>query len=101
MENWWFLLLEFAVAITLILMSGRQPFPGPSKRYGITLLIIALLLLIGETGPRPTDVQVHLFVMLIYGSFGLVRGVHNMLRSHLVCAACHMHGLLAVCSANF
>ena len=45
---------------------------GPSKRYGVTLLIIALLLLIGETGPRPTDVQVHLFVMLIYGSLGLV-----------------------------
>ena len=81
MENWWFLLLEFAVAITLILMSGRQPFPGPSKRYGVTLLIIALLLLIGETGPRPTGVQVHLFVMLIYGSLGLVRGVHNMLIS--------------------
>jgi len=79
MENWWFLLLEFAVAITLILMSSRQPFPGPSKRYGVTLLIIASLLLIGETGPRPTDVQVHLFVLLTYGALGLVRGVHNML----------------------
>ena len=79
MENWWFLLLEFAVAITLIVMSGRQPFPGPSKRYGITLLIIAFLLLIGETGPRPTGVQVNLFVLLIYGALGLVRGVHNML----------------------
>ena len=79
MENWWFLLLEFATALTLIFMSGRQPFPGPSKRYGSILLIIALLLLIGETGPRATDVQVHLFVMLIYGSLGLVRGVHNML----------------------
>ncbi len=79
MENWWFLLLEFVTALTLIFMSGRQPFPGPSKRYGSILLIIALLLLIGETGPRPTDVQVHLFVLLVYGSLGLVRGVHNML----------------------
>ncbi len=79
MENWWFLLLEFATALTLIFMSGRQPFPGPSKRYGSILLIIALLLLIGETGPRPTDVQVHLFVLLIYGALGLTRGVHNML----------------------
>ena len=79
MENWWFLLLEFSVALTLILMSSRQPFPGPSKRYGSVLLIIALLLLIGETGPRPTDVQVHLFLMLAYGSLGLVKGVHNML----------------------
>ena len=79
MENWWFLLLEFAIALTLILMSSRQPFPGPSKRYGSVLLIIALLLLIGETGPRPTSVQVHLYVLLAYGSLGLVRGVHNML----------------------
>ena len=79
MENWWFLLLEFAIALTLILMSNRQPFPGPSKRYGSVLLIIALLLLIGETGPRPTSVQVHLYVLLAYGSIGLVRGVHNML----------------------
>ena len=79
MENWWFLLLEFAVALTLILMSSRQPFPGPSKRYGSVLLIIALLLLIGETGPRPTSVEVHLYVLLAYGSLGLVRGVHNML----------------------
>lgn len=79
MENWWFLLLEFAIALTLILMSNRQPFPGPSKRYGSVLLIIALLLLIGETGPRPTSVEVHLYVLLAYGSLGLVRGVHNML----------------------
>ena len=79
MENWWFLLLEFAIALTLILMSSRQPFPGPSKRYGSVLLIIALLLLIGETGPRPTSVEVHMYVLLAYGSLGLVRGVHNML----------------------
>ena len=79
MENWWFLLLEFAIALTLILMSSRQPFPGPSKRYGSVLLIIALLLLIGATGPRPTSVEVHLYVLLAYGSLGLVRGVHNML----------------------
>lgn len=79
METWWFLALEFAVAITLIVMSKRQPFPGPSKRYGNVLLVIALLFLIGETSPRETDVQAHLFFLLIYGSLGLVRGVQNML----------------------
>ena len=79
MENWWFLLLEFAIGLTLIFMSSRQPFPGPSKRYGIVLLTLASLLLIGETGPRPTDVDVHLYVLLAYGSLGLVKGVHNMM----------------------
>jgi len=79
METWWFLVLEFAVAIILISMSGRQPFPGPSKRYGVVLLIAASLLLIGETSPRVTEVQVHLFFLLVFGSVGLIRGVKNML----------------------
>ena len=79
METWWFLVLEFAVAIILISMSGRQPFPGPSKRYGVVLLIAASLFLIGETSPRETEVQVHLFFLLVFGSVGLIRGVKNML----------------------
>ena len=81
METWWFLVLEFALAICLILMSKWQPFPGPSKRYGIVLLIFAALFLIGESGPRPTNVQVHLLFLLVYGALGLLRGVQNMLIS--------------------
>ena len=81
METWWFFTLEFAVALALIVMSKRQPFPGPSKRYGLVLLIIGLLLLLGEAAPRPTGVQVHLFFLLIYGALGLVRGLQNMLKS--------------------
>ena len=43
--------------------------------------MISFLLLVGETAPAPTAVQVHLFFLLIYGALGLVRGVHNMLNS--------------------
>ena len=75
METWWFLALEFAVALALITMSKLQPFPGPSKRYGYLLLTIAALLLVGETAPRPTGVQVHLIFLLIYGALGLIRGI--------------------------
>lgn len=100
MENWWFLLLEFAIALTLILMSSRQPFPGPSKRYGSVLLIIALLLLIGETGPRPTSVEVHLYVLLAYGSLGLVRGVHNMLATREEVIVAPFAGILFSVSAT-
>lgn len=81
METWWFFVLEFAIAFTLIGMSNGQPFPGPSKRYGTVLLVIASLLLLGEAAPRPTGVQVHLFFLLIYGALGLVRGLQNMLKS--------------------
>tara|TARA_B100000886_G_scaffold205601_1_gene141982 strand:+ start:1525 stop:2178 length:654 start_codon:yes stop_codon:yes gene_type:complete len=62
-------------------MSKRQPFPGPSRRYGLVLLTFAALFLLGESGPRPTEVQVHLLFLLIYGSLGLLRGVQNMLVS--------------------
>lgn len=81
METWWFLVLEFALSVSLIFMSKRQPFPGPSRRYGLVLLTFAALFLLGESGPRPTNVQVHLLFLLIYGSLGLLRGVQNMLVS--------------------
>ena len=81
METWWFLVLEFALSLSLILMSKRQPFPGPSRRYGLVLLTFAALFLLGESGPRPTEVQVHLLFLLVYGSLGLLRGVQNMLVS--------------------
>jgi len=79
METWWFLLLEFSVAVCLLLLSPRQPFPGPSKRFGFILIIIAFLFAIGETAPRPTSVNAHIAVLLTLGSFGLFRGVRNML----------------------
>tara|TARA_B100000482_G_scaffold32425_1_gene20626 strand:- start:325 stop:1044 length:720 start_codon:yes stop_codon:yes gene_type:complete len=80
-ENWWFLVLEFAVAISLLVLSRRQPFPGPSRRYGSVLLVIAILLLIGESSPRATNPQVHMILLLVYGGLGLVRGIHNMVKT--------------------
>ena len=100
METWWFLILEFAVALTLISMSKRQPFPGPSQRYGYILLTISFLLLIGETAPRPTGIQVHLFILLAYGSLGLIRGVHNMLVTREEVIVAPMAGILFSVSAT-
>lgn len=100
METWWFLILEFAVALTLISMSKRQPFPGPSQRYGYILLTISFLLLIGETAPRPTGIQVHLFILLAYGSLGLIRGVHNMLVTREEVIVAPLAGILFSVSAT-
>ena len=66
METWWFLILEFAVAICLLVLSPRQPFPGPSKRFGNILITLALLLAIGQTAPRPTSVNVHIAILMIF-----------------------------------
>ena len=79
METWWFLILETVLALALVLMSRNQPFPGPSRRYGYVLLTFAFLFAIGETSPRETTVEVHLYFLLVFGSLGLIRGVHNML----------------------
>ena len=100
METWWFLALEFAVALALITMSKWQPFPGPSKRYGYLLLTIAALLLVGETAPRPTGVQVHLILLLIYGALGLIRGIPNMLNSRDEVVVAPFAGVLFSVSAT-
>ena len=100
METWWFLTLEFAVALALITMSKWQPFPGPSKRYGYLLLTIAALLLVGETAPRPTGVQVHLIFLLIYGALGLIRGIPNMLNSRDEVVVAPFAGVLFSVSAT-
>jgi hypothetical protein len=80
-ETWWFVVLEIAVALVLLNMSKRQPFPGPSKRFASILLGVSLLLLVGQSAPNPTGVQVHLIFLLTYGALGLVFGVKNMLIS--------------------
>ncbi|MDP6870544.1 MAG: hypothetical protein QGI21_07230 [Candidatus Poseidoniaceae archaeon] len=100
METWWFLILEFAVAISLLVMSPRQPFPGPSKRFGWVLFIVASLLLIGETSSRPTAVRVHLVVMLAFGSFGLIRGINNMIRTREEVIVAPFSGVLFSVSAT-
>lgn len=100
MENWWFLTLEFAIAISLMYMSKRQPFPGPSFRYGFVLFIIAVLFLIGENSPRSTNPQVHIVVLLIYGGLGLVRGVHNMVKTREEVIVAPFAGVLFSVSAT-
>ena len=100
MENWWFLILEFAVATSLMLMSRRQPFPGPSFRYGFVLFIIALLFLIGENSPRPTNPQVHMVVLLFYGGLGLIQGVHNMVKTREEVIVAPFAGILFSISAT-
>lgn len=79
METVGFLLIEYVISIALLLMSPNQPFPGPSRRFGYILLLIAALLTIGETAPRPVSVNVHIVLILSLGSFGLLKGIRNML----------------------
>ena len=100
METWWFIVLEFAVGLALLAMSGRQPFPGPSRRYATILLIIAALLFVGETAPNPTGPDVHMMILLVYGGLGLISGVNNMMNTREEVIVAPFAGILFSVSAT-
>ncbi len=79
MSTWPILLLEVGLALTVLYLSKKQPFPGPSRRLGWVLLSVGLLFILGETAPRPVSIRAHYAVLLILGAIGLVKGINNML----------------------
>jgi len=81
MQTWAVPVFEAVLGICLILMSPRQPFPRPAKKFGIFLLIVSVTGLIGETAPRPMEIQVHLIIMTLIGGAALVKGIDNMVNT--------------------
>ena len=69
------------VSISLIVGSRHQPFPEISGKFGWTLASITGLLALGETAPRPMSLTMLLIVSLILGSYGVLVGVHHMVRT--------------------
>ena len=75
------LLVLAAVSISLIAGSRHQPFPEISGRFGWVLLSLTGLLALGETAPRPMSLTLLLVVALGLGSYGILVGVHHMVRT--------------------
>lgn len=69
------------VGLVLVVMSRRQPFPEPSRRYGLLVLSITLLLLLGTAAPRPPGVDGLLWAMSVGGAFGVLVGLTHMVRT--------------------
>ena len=69
------------VSISLIAGSRHQPFPEISGKFGWTLASLTGLLALGETAPRPMSLTMLLIVSLILGSYGVLVGVHHMVRT--------------------
>lgn len=69
------------VSISLIVGSRHQPFPEISGKFGWTLASLTGLLALGETAPRPMSLTILLIVSMILGSYGVLVGVHHMVRT--------------------
>jgi hypothetical protein len=92
--RWILILFEFTIGIILYTGSKSQPFPTPSRRLGGLLLVIATLLLVGQSAPRPASVNGHLGFLSLLGSVGLIFGVHHMLRTRREVLVAPMSGFL-------
>ena len=69
------------VSTALIAGSRHQPFPEISGKFGWTLASLTGLLALGETAPRPMSLTMMLIVLLALGSYGVLVGVHHMVRT--------------------
>ena len=79
--KWLVIAVLTTVSVALIGGSRHQPFPEISGRFGWTLATITGLLALGETAPRPMSLTLMLVVVLVLGSYGVLVGVHHMVRT--------------------
>jgi hypothetical protein len=79
--RWILLGFELLIGTVLILGSRSQPFPLPTRRFGWLVLTTGLLLALGQLAPNPVTVIGHLVILTFFGSFGLLVGIHHLLRT--------------------
>ena len=79
--RWGLLGFEAFIGLVLILASKSQPFPLPSRRFGWIVLSVALMLSLGQLAPNPVSVLGHLVILTGLGSFGLLIGIHHLIRT--------------------
>jgi hypothetical protein len=82
------------VSVSLLVGSRHQPFPEISRRFGWLLGTITALCVLGESAPRPMEMTVLLFVVLAMGSYGVLVGVHHMVRTRRDVFIAPMSGFL-------
>lgn len=79
--QWILISFEAIVGLLLCIGSKSQPFPQPSRRFGLFILSIAFLIAVGQLAPQPVTVTGHLVLLTGIGSFGLLAGIHHLVRT--------------------
>jgi hypothetical protein len=79
--QWILIGFETVIGLLLCLGSKSQPFPQPSRRFGLFILILTSLVAVGQMAPKPVTVTGHLVLLAGVGSFGLLAGIHHLIRT--------------------
>lgn len=79
--QWILVGFEATIGLLLCIGSKSQPFPQPSWRFGLFILVIASLIAVGQMAPNPVSVTGHLVLLTGMGSFGLLAGIHHLVRT--------------------
>ena len=79
--QWILICFEAVVGLLLFIGSRSQPFPQPSRRFGLFILSLASLAAVGQMAPNPVTVTGHLVLLTGVGSFGLLAGIHHLVRT--------------------
>lgn len=82
------------VSASLLVGSRHQPFPEISRRFGWLLASITALSLLGESAPRPMELNILLSLVLVMGSYGVLVGVHHMVQTRRDVFIAPMSGFL-------
>jgi hypothetical protein len=88
------LLAMAIVSVALVRGSRHQPFPEISGRFGWFLLSMTGVLALGEQAPRPMSLNILLAIVLVLGSYGILVGVHHMVRTRRDVFIAPMSGFL-------
>ncbi|MEZ8008392.1 MAG: hypothetical protein QMC65_01975 [Candidatus Poseidoniaceae archaeon] len=79
--EWILIGFEAIIGLLLCIGSKSQPFPRPSRRFGQFILVLTLLIAVGQMAPVPVTVTGHLVILTGIGSFGLLAGIHHLIRT--------------------
>lgn len=79
--QWILISFEAVIGLLLFIGSKSQPFPRPSRRFGLFILSVASLAAVGQMAPNPVTVTGHLVLLTAIGSFGLLAGIHHLVRT--------------------
>ena len=79
--QWILIGFEAIIGLLLCIGSKSQPFPRPSLRFGLFILVLTSLIAVGQMAPIPVTVTGHLVILTGIGSFGLLAGIHHLIRT--------------------